>query len=101
VCEGTLSTIDAGVAAKSSRLIGLSKIEGATVYNSRGESVGSIHEVLIDKRSGKVAYAIMSFGGFLGIGQHYHTLSWEGLEYDSRLGVFVLNAQAEHLLSRH
>jgi PRC-barrel domain len=98
-----VTTLHPGVAAKSdtSGLIGLSKVEGATVYNSRGDSVGSIHEVMIDKRSGKVAYAIMSFGGFLGIGQHYHTLPWEGLEYESRYGVFVLNAEAEHLLSRH
>lgn len=70
------TTLHSGVAARpdAPRLIGLSKVEGATVYNSRGNSVGSIYEVMIDKCSGKVAYAIMSFGGFLGIGQHYHKL---------------------------
>ena len=50
-------------------LIASSKVEGTAVYNTAGESLGEIDDLMIDKLSGKVAYAIMSFGGFLG--------SWE------------------------
>jgi sporulation protein YlmC with PRC-barrel domain len=94
------STVDSSGIAKSEtpRLIGSSKVEGAVVYNSRGDSVGSVYEVMIDKRSGKVAYVIMTFGGFFGIGQHYHPLPWDSLEFDWRQGGYVLNAEAERRL---
>ena len=55
-------------------LIAASKVNGTTVYNTAGEKLGSVYDVMIDKRSGKAAYAIMSFGGFLGIGDSYHPL---------------------------
>ena len=51
------------------KLIGSDKVEGTHVYNSRGDHLGQIERVMIDKRSGKVAYAVMSFGGFLGMGE--------------------------------
>ena len=54
------------------RLIAASKVNGTTVYNTAGEKLGSVYDVMIDKRSGKADYAIMSFGGFLGIGDSYH-----------------------------
>jgi hypothetical protein len=49
-------------------LIGSNKVEGTNVYRSNGENIGQIERVMLDKRSGKVAYAVMSFGGFLGLG---------------------------------
>ena len=57
-------------------LISVNKVEGTTVKNPAGEKLGSIEEIMIDKRSGKVAYAVMSFGGFLGIGDRHHPLPW-------------------------
>ena len=53
------------------RLISSDRVEGTTVYNTAGEKIGSIENVMIDKLSGKVAYADMSFGGFLGIGDKH------------------------------
>jgi hypothetical protein len=50
-------------------LIGSDKVEGSAVYRSNGEKVGRIERVMIDKINGKVAYAVMSFGGFMGIGE--------------------------------
>ena len=96
------SIIDSDLVLKSetSRLIASSKVEGTAVYNSRGNSLGSIYDVMIDKRSGKVSYAVMSFGGFFGIGQHYHALPWESLQYDWHEGGYVVNAETEGLLSR-
>ena len=55
-------------------LISASKVNGTNVYNGQGDSLGSIYDVMIDKRSGEVAYAVMSFGGFLGMGEEYSPL---------------------------
>ena len=52
------------------RLIASNKVEGTAVYNRQGERLGSVHHLMIDKRSGQVAYAVMSFSGFLGLGEH-------------------------------
>jgi hypothetical protein len=52
---------------------------------------------MIDKPSGKVAYAIMSFGGFLGIGNQYHPLPWSVLKYDTHLGGYVVNLDKQQL----
>lgn len=54
---------------ETASLIGSDKVEGTPVYRSNGDRVGQIERVMIDKLSGKVAYAVMSFGGFLGIGR--------------------------------
>ena len=60
-------------------LIASDKVRGTYVYNAAGDELGSIHDLTIDKLSGKVAYAIISFGGFLGIGNQYHPLPWSVL----------------------
>ena len=51
-------------------------VVGTSVYNLQGEHLGSIYSIMVDKISGQVAYAVMSFGGFLGIGESYHPLPW-------------------------
>ena len=78
-------------------LIAASKVNGTHVYNSQGESLGSIYDVMIDKQSGQVAYAVMSFGGFLGIGEEYHPLPWSVLTYDTALAGYVVNLDKESL----
>ena len=78
-------------------LIAASKVNGTTVYNTVGEKLGSVYDVMIDKRSGKAAYAIMSFGGFLGIGDSYHPLPWQSLTYDDRQGGYVVNIDRSRL----
>jgi hypothetical protein len=75
----------------SHRLISADKVEGTTVYNRQGEKLGSIHNIMIDKYSGKVAYAEMSFGGFLGIGDRYHPLPWSVLGYDTDKEGYVVD----------
>ena len=59
-------------ARETAGLIGSDKVEGTYVYDAKGEHIGSIERVMIDKRSGQVAYAVLSFGGFLGIGSDYY-----------------------------
>jgi hypothetical protein len=71
-------------------VISASKVTGTNVYNIEGDLLGEIHDVMLDKRSGRIAYAIMSFGGFLGIGEQYHPLPWATLKYDTRQRGYVV-----------
>jgi len=79
-------------------LIASDKVEGTKVYDPAGEHIGSIERILVEKRSGKVSYAVLSFGGFLGIGSDHYPLPWTKLNYDQELGgyrVDVTKAQLE------
>ena len=73
-------------ARETGTLIGSDKVEGTAVYGADDRKVGSIERVMIDKRSGKVSYAVLSFGGFLGIGDDHYPLPWQSLKYDTALG---------------
>jgi PRC-barrel domain len=68
-------------ADETDRLISSEKVESTAVYDRRGERLGTVHHLMIDKYTGQVAYAVMSFGGFLGIGESYHPLPWKMLTY--------------------
>src|SRR3954468_14072518 len=78
-------------------LISAGKVQGTNVYNTGGDSLGEVYDVMIDKRSGKVVYAIMSFGGLLGVGERYHPLPWNTLKYDTRQGGYVVGLTREQL----
>jgi hypothetical protein len=67
-------------------LIGSDKVQGTAVYGADGENIGSIDRVMIEKISGRVSYAVLSFGGFLGIGDDYYPLPWPSLKYNVDLG---------------
>jgi PRC-barrel domain len=67
-------------------LIGSDKVEGTAVYGANDTKIGSIERVMIDKMSGKVSYAVLSFGGFLGVGDEHYPLPWQSLKYDTNLG---------------
>lgn len=79
------------------KLIASSRVEGTNVYNRKGESLGEINDLMIDKKSGHVAYAIMSFGGFLGMGESYHPLPWSVLDYDESQGGYVVDIDKDRL----
>jgi hypothetical protein len=89
--ESNLHTPRATERRETHELIGSDKVEGTSVYRSNGEKVGSIARVMIGKKSGKVGYAVMSFGGFLGIGEDYYPLPWSLLTYNPRLGGYEVN----------
>lgn len=75
----------------SGDLISGLSVSGTDVYNLQAEKLGTIRDVMIDKASGRIAYAIMSFGGFLGIGDRYHPLPWKALHYDPKVGGYVVD----------
>ena len=81
----------------SGNLIGANQVQGTTVYNTSSEKLGSVADVMIDKESGRIAYAVLSFGGFLGIGDRYYPLPWEKLRYDTELGGYIVDVDRETL----
>lgn len=78
-------------------LISSEKVDGTQVYSTDGEKIGTIDSLMIGKRSGRVEYAVMSFGGFLGMGESYHPLPWDALDYDTERGGYVVNIDKERL----
>lgn len=94
--EGTVTDRDQRDNVSGS-LISSERVAGTDVYNADGDKLGTIDNVMIDKKSGQVRYAVMSFGGFLGIGEKYHQLPWDGLDYDTNRGGYVVNLTRESL----
>jgi hypothetical protein len=83
--------------AAVSDLIFSSKVRHTPVFSDAGERIGHIEDLAVDKLSGKVAYAILSFGGFLGIGEKYHPLPWSVLTYETLKGGYVVPLDKEQL----
>ena len=79
----------------SGRLVAASKVNGTAVYDMRGERLGSIEDIMIDKVGGQVNYAVLSFGGFLGIGSEYYPFSWRKLDYHTSLCGFGVDITRE------
>jgi len=79
-------------------LIESDRVEGTKVYDPSDNHIGSIKRLMIDKISGKVAYAVMSFGGFLGIGEEEHAIPWNKLDYDPELGGFRTDITEQQLV---
>ncbi len=82
---------------KTDELIASNKVEGTAVYNRQGERLGEVYNFMVGKRSGKVAYAVMSFGGLLGMGGSYHPLPWNALTYDTSQGGYVVDLDKDRL----
>jgi hypothetical protein len=78
-------------------LIGSDKVEGTAVFGPDDEKIGSIERVMIEKTSGRVSYAVLSFGGFLGIGDDHYPLPWHTLKYDTRLGGYRTGVTIDQL----
>jgi sporulation protein YlmC with PRC-barrel domain len=82
---------------KSGALISADEINGTDVYNLAGEKLGRIDDIVIDKVSGRAIYALMSFGGVLGIGEKQYPLPWSVLNYDTNEGGYVVNLDKNDL----
>lgn len=89
--EATSARTAAPAAAASSttsgspKLISSNRVQGTEVYGPSGEHVGEIDHLMIERVSGRVAYAVMSFGGFLGMGKDFYPIPWNALSYDTTL----------------
>jgi sporulation protein YlmC with PRC-barrel domain len=78
-------------------LMGAGTLIGDDVCNASGENLGDIKEIMLDTQSGRVAYAVLSFGGFLGLGEKLFAVPWDALVLDTENKGFVLNVSKEQL----
>lgn len=78
-------------------LISSTDVEGTSVYNPQRATIGKVDHLMIDKVSGQVHYAVVSFGGFLGLGESHYPLPWNALRYDTGLGGYVTNVSEQEL----
>lgn len=78
-------------------LIASDKVEGTAVYGTDEKKIGKLERVMIDKLSGKVAYAVLSFGGFMGMGEDFYPMPWSTLKYDTNLGGYRANLTKDQL----
>ncbi|WP_439925837.1 PRC-barrel domain-containing protein [Nitrobacter sp. JJSN] len=84
-------------ARETSTLIGSDKVAGTAVYGPDDQEIGTIERVMIEKTSGRVSYAVLGFGGFLGIGNDHYPLPWNALKYDTRVGGYRTGITADQL----
>jgi hypothetical protein len=82
---------------ETATLIASDKVEGTPVYGMNREKIGHIENFMVDKLSGHVAYAVLNFGSFLGMGGDHYPLPWSTLKYDEDLGGYVVNVAREQL----
>ena len=75
------------------------KVLGTTVKNTSGDRVGEIEDVVLDKLSDRIMFAIVGMGGFLGIGEKYHPLPWASLHYDESADAYVIPFTREQLMA--
>jgi sporulation protein YlmC with PRC-barrel domain len=87
----------AGGSTMSNPVISSKRVEGTAVYNPNGDKLGSIDEIVIDKRSGPVRYATLEFGGFLGMGTDRYPVPWNLLTYDTDKDGYVVPLDAKQL----
>lgn len=82
---------------ETSHLIASNKVEGTAVYGRDGSRLGTIYNFMVDKRSGRVEYAVMSFGGFLGMGTRYYPVPWQMLTYHTDIGGYEVDLTEDDL----
>ncbi|QNP47808.1 PRC-barrel domain-containing protein [Diaphorobacter aerolatus] len=81
----------------SGTIISSEKVRGTNVYSPAGEKLGSVEALMIDKISGRVRYAVMEFGGFLGMGTDVYPLPWDALKYSTEEGGYMVSLTKEQL----
>ena len=78
-------------------LMGAETLVGNIVYDANGEDLGDIKEIMLDMRGGSIGYAVLSFGGFLGLGEKFFAVPWSALKLDTVRKRFVLNVDKARL----
>jgi sporulation protein YlmC with PRC-barrel domain len=73
------------------------KVIGTDVKDIAGKNIGKVEDILLEKQSNNIMYAVVGFGGFLGMGEKYHPLPWQVLTYDDNQGAYVVNLTKEQL----
>ena len=73
------------------------KVLGTNVKDTSGKKIGEIEDVVLDKQSNSILFAVVGFGGFLGMAEKYHPVPWSTLDYDEDQGAYIVNYTKEQL----
>ena len=92
-----VTPVSAGEIVTGTKLISSNQVQGTEVYGVNGEHVGEIDRLMIERVSGHVAYAVMSFGGFMGFGKDFYPIPWNMLDYDITLDGYRTNLTKEQV----
>ena len=82
---------------ETKELIAADKVEGTAVYGANRDKMGDVKSIMLNKRTGRVEYAVLSIGGFLGLGTNLHPVPWSKLTYNTDLDGFLVNLTADQL----
>lgn len=82
---------------RSHNVVKTKEVVGVSVKNPADENLGKVEEIILDKINGHVCYVVLSFGGFLGMGDKFFALPWNALSYDTQSDCFILNVEKEKL----
>ena len=74
-----------------------SRVKGTSVYNGEGDRIGTVEDIVLDKQSNNILFAVVGFGGFLGMAEKYHPIPWSTLDYDEAQGAYTVNFTKEQL----
>lgn len=74
-----------------------SRVKGTAVFNTQGEKIGHVEDIMLDKTSNEIMFAVVGFGGFLGIGEKFHTLPWNTLDYNAETGGYIVQMSRSDL----
>jgi sporulation protein YlmC with PRC-barrel domain len=77
--------------------IRVSKVLGTNVQDPSGHKIGEVKDIVVDKESNNIMFAVLSFGGILGVGEKYHPIPWASLDYDESRNAYVVNYSKEQL----
>lgn len=74
-----------------------SRVIGTDVYNPSGDKIGEVEDVMLDKMSNNIMFAVVGFGGFLGMGEKFHAIPWSSLDYEKDKGGYIVPYSKEQL----
>ena len=86
-----------GMSAAKSDAIRAKTVIGTSVKDTTGDKIGHIEDIVLDKLSNNIVFAIVGFGGFLGMGEKYHPIPWSSLKYDESEGSYIVSFSKEQL----
>jgi sporulation protein YlmC with PRC-barrel domain len=93
----TLGTMSGTTPPLTDPLVASDEVEGTAVFDASLERIGTVKNFMLTKREGRVSYVVISFGGFLGLGESHYPVPWEALSYDPELGGYVVNLERSRL----
>jgi hypothetical protein len=89
--------MDPAIRPEHHALVASDRVSGTDVYDARGDKIGYVERFFIEKVTGRVVYALMSFGGFLGVGEDHYPIPWARLHYDTSLGGYRVDLTEKDL----